>query len=152
MDASQTAANVTLRLERRLEAAPEKVFAAWTQAEALKHWFAPTAEHATHVDLLEPRVGGRYRIEMRHSGGDVHTVVGSYREFQAPRRLVFTWRWESAPPESESLVTVTIEPEGTGARLVLLHERFADAAERDKHNQGWTGCLDRLPGALARQP
>lgn len=149
MEAPKTAVSITLNLERRLAAPPDRVFAAWTQAAALSRWFAPSPDHTAHVDVLDVRVGGRFRIEMRHSGGNVHTVGGEFREIDPPRRLAFTWQWEAAPGGGETLVTVRIEPDGAGSRLVLLHERFASEAERDEHNKGWTGCLDRLPGAIA---
>jgi hypothetical protein len=32
---------------------------------------------------------------------------------------------------------------------MLLHERFADAEARDRHNQGWTACIGRLERLLA---
>jgi len=47
-------------------------------------------------------------------------------------------------PERESLVTVLIKPDGTGSILTLIHEQFFDEAARDRHHQGWTGCLDKL--------
>ena len=147
MATPQTGSAITLRLERSIAAAPTKVFEAWTRAESLARWFAPSDDFMTVVHVIEPRVGGAYRIEMRPPGGDPNIVAGTFREVTSPSRIVFTWAWDR-PDANESLVTVTISPDGQGSRLVLLHERFANAEERDKHNQGWEGCLARLPQAL----
>ena len=148
MQSPKAIADVTLRLERKIAAPPERVFAAWTTAEGLKHWFAPTNDHAVFVHALDLRIGGGYRIEMRHPGGASHIVTGAYREITPPRQLVFTWSWENREDAGETLVTVVVEPDGKGSRLVLLHEKFPNAEERDRHNEGWTGCLDRLLSAL----
>ena len=32
--------------------------------------------------------------------------------------------------------------------LTLTHEGFPDTEMRDKHNEGWEGCLSRLSAAL----
>jgi len=53
-------------------------------------------------------------------------------------------------PERESLVTILVKPDGTGALLTLIHEQFADEPARDRHEWGWTGALNKLERALAR--
>jgi len=35
-------------------------------------------------------------------------------------------------------------PKGKGTEVVLTHEQFSDTEIRNKHQQGWTGCLERL--------
>ena len=134
----------TLRLERTIAAPREKVFAAWTQAEAVVRWFAPGAAYRCAVPVLEPRPGGVYRIEMAHSGGNVHFVGGVYREVVPPSRLVFTWGWEKNPERGETLVTVELFEDGPRTRLVLTHELFPSVEVRDSHATGWTGGLDHL--------
>jgi len=148
METPKVETDVTLRLERQIAAPPERVFAAWTQAEGLTRWFGPTQEHSVRVHELDVRVGGRYRLEMLHSSGRSSVVFGTYQEITPPRRLVFTWMWENENLKAETLVTVLVEPEGKGSRLVVLHERFSNTEEREKHNQGWTGCLDRLEASV----
>jgi uncharacterized protein YndB with AHSA1/START domain len=94
------------------------------------------------------RVGGRYAVEFSTEDGEQHHVSGVYREVVPKQKLVFTWAWRTMP-ERESLVTVLIKPDGTGSILTLIHEQFFDEAARDRHRQGWTGCLDKLERFLA---
>lgn len=136
--------DTTLRIERTIAAPREQVFAAWTQAEALIRWFAPGDAYTCSVPVLEARVGGAYRIEMLHSGGNQHFVGGVYREVTAPSRLVFTWGWEKNPERGETLVTVELFDEGGRTRLVLTHELFPSVEVRDSHHAGWTGGLDKM--------
>jgi uncharacterized protein YndB with AHSA1/START domain len=135
--------DTTLRIERTIAAPREKVFEAWTRAEAMTRWFAP-GTHTCRVHALEARAGGAYRVEMRDPEGKSSFVAGVYREITAPSRLVFTWAWEQSPDRGETLVTVELHDEGGGTRLVLTHERFPNTEVRDRHDMGWTGCLANL--------
>lgn len=133
----------TLRLERVIAAAPERVYAAWTQPETLSRWFAPTDQYVVTVHALEPRVGGRFRFEMRHTGGNVHLVSGVYDAVEPNVRLSFSWHWETQVA-SESHVTVHFDRVPGGTRLVLIQEQFVSTEIRDRHEQGWGGSLPRL--------
>jgi uncharacterized protein YndB with AHSA1/START domain len=95
------------------------------------------------------RAGGRFRIVMQKSSdGEHHDVSGVYREVIPNEKLVFTWAWRTTP-ERQSLVTVLIRREGSGSMLTLIHEQFFDEAARDRHREGWSGCLDKLDKYLA---
>jgi uncharacterized protein YndB with AHSA1/START domain len=114
----------------------------------MRRWFAPTDAFAVPIAEADVRVGGRYRIVMKAPDGEEHDVRGEYREVVPVEKLVFTWAWR-ATPERESLVTVRLRPLGTGTELTLTHEKFYDAEARDRHEQGWIGCLARLEQTFA---
>jgi len=132
----------SLTLKRRLNAPPEKVFAAWTEPKKIVKWFGPDVGPVKQASA-DVRVGGRYAVEFRTEDGEQHHVSGVYREVVPNQKLVFAWAWRTMP-ERESLVTVLIKPDGRGSILTLIHEQFFDEAARDRHRQGWTGCLDKL--------
>jgi len=79
----------------------------------------------------------------------VHRVGGTYREIVPNKKLVYTWAWESTP-DRVSRVTVEFLPHGQGTELLLTHERFTDRDARDRHQQGWLGCLPRLDRHLSQ--
>jgi len=64
------------------------------------------------------------------------------------QRLVFSWAWHSTP-ERESLVTISMKPEGSGTLLTFLHEQFVDATARDNHERGWVELFTKLESYLA---
>jgi len=112
---------------------------------------APNDAFSTLVAETDVRIGGHYHIVMRSPDGELHDVSGVYREIVPNRKLVYTWAWKSTP-ERESLVTVELRPVESGTELTLRHEQFFDAAARDRHNEGWVGCLGSLERFLSRLP
>ena len=143
---TQTATKPSLTIKRRLNAPPAKVYAAWTDPQMIARWFGPAGVESVEAKT-DLRIGGRYHIIM-HVPGDRHDVMGVYREVMPNEKLVFTWAWKSTP-ERESLVTVTLKPDGAGTLLTLLHEQFFDADARDRHQQGWGGAIDKLEKLFA---
>ncbi len=134
--------DVYLTLRRTIGAPVEAVYAAWTDVEIMRRWFAPGDLEVARA-VAEVQAGGRFLVEMRGADGESHVTRGVYREVVPNRRLVHTWRWEGS--DVESLVTVTFEPESADTtRLTLTHSRFADAEAGDRHAKGWAGCLAKL--------
>jgi len=144
MPAAADAVRPALTLKRRLNASPARVFQAWTDPAQIARWFGPAEAVPGSVRVeTDVRVGGRYRASFRTTNGEHHEVGGVYREVAAGERLSFSWAWHTTP-ERESLVTVTLQPDGDGTWLTLRHEQFFDETARDGHRRGWNGTLDKL--------
>lgn len=137
----------SLRITRRYPVAPEKVWRAWIDPQALSRWFGPGEPDSVTRAELDVRAGGRYRIAFRTQDGEEHEVSGEYQEVQANRRLSFTWAWKSTP-ERVSLVTLEMRPSGQGCELDFRHERLFDQEARDNHERGWTGTFAKLDDFL----
>jgi uncharacterized protein YndB with AHSA1/START domain len=142
--ATQPSTGFALTLERTIAAPPEQVFDAFTQAETLARWFGPSDQYTCTVPECDARPGGRYRIEMRHSGGNVHVVHGVYELVARPSQVVFSFAWVNMPERGHSRVTVTFEKAGAGTKLVLFQEQLPSAEMREAHTAGWNGCLAKL--------
>jgi hypothetical protein len=48
------------------------------------------------------------------------------------------------------LVTVEFKARGKQTELTLTHEKFASVESRDRHNDGWTRCLNELGKFVAK--
>ena len=134
----------SLTLTRRYAAAPEKVWRAWTDPEAIERWFGPGPGEPVSAAELDLRVGGRFRIVFGGANGNANECAGVYRDVVPNRRLAFTWHWPRTTSERISLVTLTFKRVGSETELVLRHEELFDEAARDGHKQGWTGLLEKL--------
>ena len=136
-----------LEITRVFDASPDQVFDAWTVREQWQSWIGPEGV-SCEVPLLEPRVGGGYKIIMRLSDGRVIPVVGTFREVDRPKRIVFTWKWEGN--DADSLVTLTLRDLAGKTELTLRHEGLLTVENRDNHGKGWNGTLNKLVAFLAR--
>jgi uncharacterized protein YndB with AHSA1/START domain len=146
--------DLKLQLTRVFDAPRELVFKAWTDANQFKQWFGAAACDGASLTSVkvDARVGGKYRLQLRRADGEFYTTVGTYREVKAPELLVFTWAFEKdgsgeefgevEPPEM--LVTLEFKARGQQTEMTLTHEKFASVESRDRHEQGWTRCLDSL--------
>jgi uncharacterized protein YndB with AHSA1/START domain/predicted Ser/Thr protein kinase len=135
----------TIRIEQHVPAAPEAVFAAWTEADRMTDWYAPFDEFGPTTGQVDLEVGGAYRVTMRSPDRDPRVVSGQYSRIDAPRTLSFTWAWEPHTAEThETQVTLEFHPRAGGTDVVLTHERFRDESDRNSHAKGWAGCLSRL--------
>lgn len=134
----------SLTLTRSYPVAPEKVWRAWTDAEAVKKWWGPGPGEPVSAAELDVRVGGRFRIVFGGPDGKAHECAGVYKEVVPNRKLVFTWTWPNTTPERESLVTIVFKSASWGTDLVFTHEQLFDEKVRDDHKQGWSASFDKL--------
>lgn len=148
MEQTEVRERPSLTLTRNYPVAPEKVWRAWTDPEAVKRWWGPGGNEPVSVAQLDVRAGGRFRIVFGGPEGRDHECAGTYREVIPNRKLVFTWTWPNSTPERVSLVTITFrglsDKDGRGTELVFLHEQFVDETVRDNHNQGWSEAFVKL--------
>jgi uncharacterized protein YndB with AHSA1/START domain len=133
-----------LTLERHYPVAPQKVWRAWTDPQALKQWWGAAPGETVSLVELDVRAGGRYRIVFGGADGKAHEVAGVYREVVPNRKLVFTWSWPRTTPERESLVTIVFKEARGGTELDFRHEQFIDESVRDGHKRGWQPLLEKL--------
>ncbi len=137
---------LSLEITRRFEAPPECVFDAWL-SKAWGSWIGPRTIRG-EVTLLEPKVGGRYRIVMHRPDETTLAVEGVYREIERPTRLVLTWVWQDG--SVETVITLSFRPAGTGTEMTIRHEGFSSAERRDSHVNGWNGSFEKLDALLAK--
>lgn len=116
----------------------ERVYAMFTDPAQLVRWIGIRA-------MLEPKPGGQFRFELMPG----ELCSGRYLELDPPRRVVFTWGWESgALPVEPGSSTVTVElSERDGATHVELTHTGLSAAMRDHHAGGWANFLPKLKEA-----
>jgi uncharacterized protein YndB with AHSA1/START domain len=124
-----------LEYETRIAARPETVFQFFTDPARMVQWMGTNA-------ALDPRPGGVCRINP--TGRAV--MSGEFLEVDPPRRLVFTWGWETelfATPPQSTLVEVSLTPEGEETLVRLVHRRLRPGALAF-HRAGWEHYMPRL--------
>jgi uncharacterized protein YndB with AHSA1/START domain/predicted ester cyclase len=133
----------SLTLERTYKQSPDKVWAAWTDPEAMREWFFPGDVASVEVERFEVRKGGEVRVQFGPGPMGTPTAVGTFTDVVPGKRLAFTWNWKGAPAMPESIVTVDLSKAGSGTKVTLRHDGLPDLAAAQHHAMGWNGILDR---------
>jgi uncharacterized protein YndB with AHSA1/START domain len=143
------AEDTTLIITRLFEASPERIFDAWLTREEWQSWIGPEGVDCD-VHLLEPRIGGSYRLTMHVSGQPPIAVAGIFKIVERPHILSFTW---GAPgdPSRQSVVTLTFVERDGKTELTLRQEGLGSAANRDQHGLGWNSALNKLARYVAQE-
>ena len=144
-----------LVLIRTIDAAPEKLYRAWTEPELLMQWFTPRPWTVASAEM-DVRPGGSSVIVMRSPEGEEFPNRGIYLEVVKNRRLVFTDAFTKAwEPSEKAFMTGIITFEAFGARTKyvarVLHWSEADrqAHEDMGFHQGWGLATDQLAELVA---
>lgn len=136
---------VTVRVTRRFNASPERVFDAWLDVGTARRFLFATPTSEMVRAEIDARVGGSFVFVDRRNGEDV-AHIGHYVEITRPRRLAFTFSVEKYSQDTNR-VTIDIVPSGTGSELTLTHEKVPqEYASRTEG--GWIMVLDGLAGTL----
>lgn len=143
MENKQQQDNGQVDLRRAYPVAPEKVWRAWTDPQALSQWFGSGKPDSVKHAEFDVSVGGSFRIAFTCEKGEFHEASGVYQEVVANRRLVFSWAWKSTP-ERVSRITIELKPVAAGTELHFVHDRFFTVEARNSHEGGWTKMFEQL--------
>ncbi len=133
-------------MRRAIEAAPRRVFEAWTQPELFRQWWVPQSCPFTLLGCdQDVRVGGRYRLAFDVGADQPLECFGTYTDVTPNLRLAWTNEEESA---AEQVTTVTFE-ENDGGTLLVMHDLYPskealDEAIASGSTSGATESLDQL--------
>ena len=142
-----SASHASFTIERLYDAAPARVFRAWSDLAAKSQWMACHPEWKTVEQSLDFRVGGREVNRVGPAGGPLHGFEARYFDIVPDRRIVYAYDMHlDARRISVSLVTIELAPVGNKTRLTFTEQGvFLDgydgAAERE---EGTRIGLDRL--------
>jgi len=138
----------TIVLERTYAASPKRVFAAWSDPEALKRWGNPGEGWTTSLDRFEFKVGGGETSSFGPAdGSEVYVNETRYLDIVQDARIVSAGSMTSAGNTIfAGMLTVELTSEGKGCRLVMTEQgAFLDGHDvPENHEAGWGSMLDNL--------
>lgn len=133
---------------REIAADPACVFAAFEDAARLASWWGP-AGFTNTFEVCEFKPGGQWVYTMYGPDGRAYPNEMAVREIEPGKRIVL---WHVSKPHY--LLTVTLEPTGSGGTLVRWDHEFENprVAEGIAHivEQGNEENLDRLSAEVLR--
>lgn len=139
--------NTAIHLSWFFTAPPEKVWATWTKADAVRQWFgSDPLGHVISAELA-PLPGGRFEVTFEDKDGTRHTASGVYQQVEPYHLLSFTWGWKSEPG-IETQITIELSRDGDGTRMEFVHAGLVHASSHD-YDAGWRRTFEKFAQVLA---
>lgn len=140
----------TIRLHRVLKAPVERVFRAFTDADAMVKWNPPHGFTA-HMHECNPVVGGKFRMSFTNfSSRKSHSFGGTYLEIIADRKISYTDQFDDPSLPGEMITTVEFKPVTLGTEVHITQAGIPDMIPESACYLGWQESLGQL--ALLVEP
>jgi len=134
----------TVRLHRVLRTPPERLYRAFTDADAMVKWIPPNG-FTGRMHTMDVRVGGSYRMSFTNfTTGESHSFGGTYVELEPNQRLRYTDRFDDPNLPGEMITTVTLTPVTGGTELSIVQEGIPEAIPIELCYLGWQDSLSLL--------
>jgi len=138
----------TIVIERDFPVAPDKVYAAWSDAAQRARWHFPGTDDWELAEFDQDfRVGGHERARFGPKGASHLREEGRFLDIVPNKRIVSAGTMHDDEVRiSMTLCTVEFVSDGDGTLLKLTDQSaFLDGRERpDERRSGWGAVLDRL--------
>ncbi len=131
----------TVQFHRVLRAAPEKIYRAFLDADAMARWLPPNGFTAK-VHHLDAQVGGGYRMSFTNfTTGNSHAFGGTYLELDPPSRIRYTAKFDDPNLAGEMQTTITLKQVSCGAELNIVQEGIPAVIPTEACYLGWQESL-----------
>jgi uncharacterized protein YndB with AHSA1/START domain len=134
----------SVTLHRVLKARPEKVYRAFTEADAMTYWLPPYG-YLCKVQQMDVRVGGSYKMSFTNfSSGKEHAFGGNFLEIKPNEFLKYTDKFDVPDLSGEMITTVWIKKVSVGTELSVVQEGIPSAIPIEMCYIGWQESLEKL--------
>ena len=134
----------TVSLHRVIKTSPEKLYRAFTEANAFAYWLPPYGYVAV-VHEQNIAVGGRYKMSfINFTTGNTQSFGGTYLEINPNSFLKYTDTFDDPTMPGEMITSVWMRKVMGGTELKITQEGIPDAIPVDMCYLGWQDSLDKL--------
>jgi uncharacterized protein YndB with AHSA1/START domain len=134
----------TIRLHRVLRAAPDKIYRAFLDADAMAKWLPPNG-FTGKVHEIDAKVGGNYKMSFTNfTTGKSHSFGGSYLELKPEERIRYTDKFDDPNLPGEMQTTITLKKVSCGTELNIVQEGVPGAIPAEACHFGWQESLTLL--------
>lgn len=137
-------ANNSVKLHRVFAAPVEKVFKAFTDADALASWIPPYG-FVGKVHRMDFKIGGSYKMSFTNfTTGSSHSFGGDYLEIVPNELLKYTDKFDDPNLPGEMITTIEFKKVLCGTELFATQEGIPDVIPTEIYYLGWQESLDKL--------
>jgi uncharacterized protein YndB with AHSA1/START domain len=127
-----------------LQAAPERVYKAFLDPEALVKWLPPNG-FTGKVHYLEAKAGGSYSMSFTNfTTGKSHSFGGKYLELKPHERIRHTDKFDDPNLPGEMIVTIDMKKVSAGTEMSIVQEGVPAVIPAEACYLGWQESLTLL--------
>jgi uncharacterized protein YndB with AHSA1/START domain len=131
----------TIRLHRVLHAAPEKIYRAFLDPDAMAKWLPPNG-FTGKVHEMDAKVGSSYRMSFTNfTTGQSHSFGGTYVELLPHERIRYTDKFDDPNLPGEIQVAITLKEVSCGTELNIVQEGVPEVIPAEMCYLGWQESL-----------
>jgi uncharacterized protein YndB with AHSA1/START domain len=136
--------NNIVKLHRVFAAPVEKVFKAFTNAEAIASWLPPYG-FVCKVHSMDFKIGGKYKMTfINFTTGNGHSFGGEYLEIVPNELLKYTDQFDDPNLPGQMITTIELKKVLCGTELFATQEGIPDVIPTEMCYLGWQESLDKL--------
>jgi uncharacterized protein YndB with AHSA1/START domain len=137
-------ADNSVSLHRVLKTSPEKLYRAFTEANALASWLPPYGFLCT-VHEINAKVNGTYKMSFQNFGtGNSHSFGGKYLELKPNEFLKYTDKFDYPNLPGEMITTVWLKKVIAGTDIKITQENIPSMIPVEMCYLGWQESLEKL--------
>lgn len=134
----------SVTLHRVLATNPEKVFRAFTDANAMAAWLPPYG-FVCVVHQMEAKLGGGFKMSfINFTTGNGHSFGGKYLAITPNEFLQYTDQFDDPNLPGEMVTSVWIKKVSAGTELKITQEGIPEMIPPDMCYLSWQESLDKL--------
>jgi len=134
----------TVKLHRVFTAPVEKVYKAFTDADALASWIPPYG-FVGKVHRMDFKIGGSYKMSFTNfTTGSSHSFGGDYLEIVPNELIKYTDKFDDPNLPGEMITTIEFKKVLCGTELFATQEGIPDVIPTEMCYLGWQESLDKL--------
>ena len=134
----------SVTLHRVLKATPEKVYRAFTEANAMSYWIPPYGFLCV-VHQMDVRVGGSYKMSfINFSTGNGHSFGGTFLEIKPNEFIKHTDKFDDPNLPGEMITSISLKKVSCGTELKIVQEGIPSVIPTEMCYLGWQESLEKL--------
>ena len=134
----------TIKLHRVLKAAPELVYKAFIDADAMAKWLPPNG-FTGKVHSIDAKVGGRFKMSFTNfSANQSHSFGGEFLEMKPAEKIRYTDEFDDPNLPGVIIVTVLLKKVSCGTELNVTQENVPEIIPPEMCYLGWQDSLRQL--------
>jgi uncharacterized protein YndB with AHSA1/START domain len=131
-------------LHRVFSAKPDKVYKAFTDADAMASWLPPYG-FICRVISMDFKTGGTYKMSFTNfTTGNSHSFGGEYLEIIPNERIKYSDKFDDPNLPGEMITTIELRQVLCGTELFATQEGIPDLIPVEMCYLGWQESLDKL--------